>query len=143
MRLVIALAAALVAAPALAAGPAPNMSNYQPGPRTEDGLALHPRFSNWIDIRVDKVDAAKGSDQCAVRGKVAAVYRGLRYRRGDSAVIEVPCGTAQIAPLQLSTFARFWLDRDWLHTVKRASVQLDNQGRVVSFANTFGLTRVY
>ena len=142
MRLVIALAAALVAAPALAA-PAPNFPSSQPGPRTEDGLALRPVFSDWIDLNVDAVDAAKGSDRCAVRGTVTAVYRGLHYRRGEAAVIEVPCATARIAPLQLSTFASFWFDRDWLHTVKHAIVQLDDNGRVVSFANTLGLMRVY
>jgi hypothetical protein len=141
MRLVIALAAALVAAPALAA-PA-DFNNTQPGPRTEDGLALRPVFSDWIDLNVDAVDTIKGSDRCAVRGKVADVYRGLHYRRGETAVIDVPCGRTRITPLQLSTFTRFWLDRDWLRTVKRASVQLDDNGRVVSFANTLGLTRVY
>jgi hypothetical protein len=142
MRLAIALAAALIAAPAVAA-PAPDFSTAQPGPRTQDGYALPPAYADWIDLNIDAVDATKGSDQCDVRGKVVAVYRGLHYRRGESAVIEVPCGSARIAPLQLSTFARFWLDRDWLHTVKRASVQLDDQGRVVSFADTHGLTRVY
>jgi hypothetical protein len=142
MRLSIALAAALLAAPALAA-PAPDFSNAQPGPRTADGYALQRPYADWIDLSVDRVGPGKTPDQCAVSGTVTAVYRGLHYRRGETAVIDLPCGTAQLAPLQLSTFGRFWFDRDWLHTVKSASVQLDDDGRVVSFDNRRGLTPVY
>ncbi len=142
MRLAIALAAALLAAPALAA-PAPNFANTQPGPRTEDGLALRSQVSDWIDLTVTSVDLGTTSDECAVRGVVVAVRSGLHYRRGETAVIDVPCGAAQVTTLQLSTFGRFWLDRDWLRTVKHASIELDDAGRVVSFDSESGLTQVY
>ncbi|HWE44627.1 MAG TPA: hypothetical protein VG407_01250 [Caulobacteraceae bacterium] len=148
MRLAIALLAALTAAPALAASApaAPDMSNIQPGPRTEDGYMLPRAYSDAIDLSIDTVHGegpAKGIDQCAVTGRVLSVHRGLHYRAGEIAVINVPCSAPHLSPLQLSIFGGFTVDRDWLVTLRTASIQLDASGKVVSFTSDRGLMRVY
>ena len=144
MRLAIALALALTAAPALAA-PAMDFNNIQPGPRTEDGLALQPDYVDVIDVTVTHTTAsnASGRDKCTVEGRVEHVFSGLHYRRGETAVVDVPCARSRVSQLQLLAFGGFWVDRDWLPGVRRAIIGLDDHGRVVSFASMLGLTRVY
>lgn len=142
MRLAIALVAALIAVPAIAA----DFTTLQPGPRSENGAVLPNPYSDAIALRIDSFHGegpAKGLEQCTVSGEVLDVYRGLHYRKGETAVITVPCGVPHVSPLQLLTYSRFAVDRDWLTTVRYAVIQLDDKGQVVLLTNSHGLTRVY
>ncbi|HEY3814093.1 MAG TPA: hypothetical protein VGL66_12785 [Caulobacteraceae bacterium] len=140
MRLLIALAVALVAMPALAA------SEIVTTPPTQDGYAAPPAFSDAIALRIDSFHGegpAHGLETCTLKGEVVTVYRGLHYRNGETAVISVPCAVAHLSPLAAPISERFAVDRDWLSTARNVIVQLDDKGRVVLLTDTRGFTRVY